>query len=205
MAKRYAQGLFQRILIEAYSGEITIIGDETIKPYDVCLINDRMSMMTGPVEVKEVIHLFNRNEGYVSIITPGLCVSANEGFDTPIINSMILMNNLLNNYLDTSSFAFNHPIATSIATSAPIIWPMFYMLATQEGTPVFTHPLMFAGKPFIPSALKKSGNLYTSTLGRWKQWWDDLGTAWDKLDVSEELYKSRVEVVESILKWLSEE
>jgi hypothetical protein len=59
------------------------------------------------------------------------------------------------------------------------------------------------GVAFSPSMIKKSGNLISSTLGRWKQWWTDLGAAFKELDVSESLVDARIDLIGSILNWMS--
>jgi hypothetical protein len=126
-----------------------------------------------------------------------LCVSTNEGFDVPIINTLNAVNQLMWGY---DPYDSSKPPRDTSAT----LFPLFLFMATQEGAPVFIHPLTLSGQPFVPAAIRKHGNLFTSTLGKWAQWWDDLENAFKKLDVSEELYKGRVQLVENILRSIAE-
>lgn len=77
MAARYAQGLLLRHLKDVYTGSITILGDASVKPYDTCFISDEYTDMFGPVEVERVVHHFSQEAGFITEITPDLCVSGN--------------------------------------------------------------------------------------------------------------------------------
>ena len=77
LARYYALGLLWRSLKDVYKGEICIIGNPEIKPYDVCYIADEYTDMVGPVEVEQVVHLFSQTTGFVTEITPDLCLAAN--------------------------------------------------------------------------------------------------------------------------------
>jgi uncharacterized protein YcbK (DUF882 family) len=86
MAKRYVQGLFARHLRDSYKGELCIIGDEKVKPYDICYLSDMSVGMTGPIEVESVVHIFNSENGFVSIITPDLCLEVNDFYSVAILD-----------------------------------------------------------------------------------------------------------------------
>jgi hypothetical protein len=134
-----------------------------------------------------------------------MCVSVNDGFDVPILNSMLAMQSLMWNYADNQNLDFEFTAATKLGSTIglPFMGFIFYQLATQEGTPVFVHPMTLNGVPFSPSMIKKSGSLISSTLGRWKQWWTDLGKAYQELDVAESLVDARIDLIGSILNWMS--
>jgi len=78
MAKRYVQGLFARHLRNGYRGEFIVLGEPTLKPYDICYLADHSIGMYGPVEVESVTHIFNREQGFISIVTPDMCLAINE-------------------------------------------------------------------------------------------------------------------------------
>lgn len=77
-AKRYAVSLLFQSLKEAYKGDLCILGNPTIKPYDVCYIFDEYTDMFGPIEVEQVVHKFSQQNGFITEITPDLMVHVNQ-------------------------------------------------------------------------------------------------------------------------------
>jgi hypothetical protein len=203
MAKRYAQGLFARLLRDAYKGELIVLGEPTLKPYDICFLNDTSINMTGPIEVEAVEHIFNRDHGFISIITPDLCVDMNDMYSASIFNvtgsALAYMFGFVGLDLD--------PDQANVALSA-IASPLVFLavmggvkFATwmQEGTPVITTPLTFQGKPFLSVNIgQKRASFITSIHGKWSQYWDDLGSSWDKLDVAEGLFGAHLSLRETL-------
>lgn len=59
---------------DMYQGELVVMGDPTVKPYDNAYISDDFSDMRGLTEVKRVVHNFSRETGFVTSITPD-CIS----------------------------------------------------------------------------------------------------------------------------------
>lgn len=55
---------------EMYQGELIVIGDPTIKPYDRIILNDTTEYMHGQVEVREIVQNFSCYEGYTTTIYP---------------------------------------------------------------------------------------------------------------------------------------
>jgi len=78
LAKRYALGLLIRNLKDIYKGELIIVGNPSIKPYDVCYIFDEYTDMIGAVEVEEVQHVFDQHHGFRTEIKPDMLVQAAE-------------------------------------------------------------------------------------------------------------------------------
>lgn len=78
MAEFYALGALKQTLRDIYKGEIVIIGNPSIKPYDICYVFDEYTDMVGPVEVEQVIHYFSQETGFITEITPDICVTINE-------------------------------------------------------------------------------------------------------------------------------
>lgn len=91
MAKRYAVGLLFHALKEGYKGEILVLGNPRIKPYDICYIFDEYSDMYGPVEVEQVIHKFSQQNGFVTEITPDMVVHVNQHSTLSTSDAMGLM------------------------------------------------------------------------------------------------------------------
>jgi len=192
MARKYAQGIFATTLRDAYKGELIVIGDENIKPYDVCFINDASINMTGPVEVGAVTHIFNRDTGYVSVIKPDLCVETNDYYTASVFD--VAASAMSYTYGDFALGAvipgYNALKTVSfLALSAGVKFAMW----TQDGAPVLATPLTLGGKPFLSNSL---GPNHTSLIlqyeGKWNQYWDDLSDAWDRFDLSEKIFETSV-------------
>ena len=57
---------------DMYEGELCIIGDPSIKPFDSMCFVDSYEDMSGTVEVETVIHSFNATTGYTTTIVPDI-------------------------------------------------------------------------------------------------------------------------------------
>lgn len=88
MATRYGIGSLIYGMKEMYGGEISILGDPSIKPWDVCFLFDDQNKMSGPVEVKSVTHLFSFESGYITEIVPNAIVIGNEASSWPVIEAL---------------------------------------------------------------------------------------------------------------------
>lgn len=78
VAKRYALGLLMRNLKEIYKGELIVLGNAKIKPYDVVYIFDEYTDMVGAIEVEEAQIVFDHQMGYRTEIKPDMLVQAGE-------------------------------------------------------------------------------------------------------------------------------
>lgn len=84
----YSQSFLREEVGRMYQGEIIIRGMPEIEPFDVILLNDMSTGMIGPVEVDTVIHSFNLENGFITIIKPRLLVVANESVSVGIIQAL---------------------------------------------------------------------------------------------------------------------
>ena len=73
-----AQSFLREEIGKMYRGEIILRGTPTINPMDVLLITDVSTGIIGPVEVEQVIHSFNLENGYITIVKPRACATVNE-------------------------------------------------------------------------------------------------------------------------------
>lgn len=89
-ALRYGTAELMNAAKEMYAGEIIILGNPEINPYDVLLLDDQYSEMYGPIEVESVTHMFGMDTGFITEIKPNALVTANEGLTYPVINSVIM-------------------------------------------------------------------------------------------------------------------
>lgn len=74
VAEKIARSVLRDYLKDMYKGELYVIGDPTVKPYDLVDIADSKNNMTGLCEVKEVVIHFSEQTGFITTITPDLCV-----------------------------------------------------------------------------------------------------------------------------------
>jgi len=202
MARRYAQGIFGQTLRDAYKGELIVIGDEKVKPYDVCYLNDVSINMTGPIEVESVTHIFNRDLGFVSIITPDLCVEVNDYYTASVFD--VTASAMSISYADAliGSPAW---LALKGIGFLGLAAGVKFMMWSQEGAPVMATPLTLGGKPFLSNSLGPNRvSLFTSVNGKWNQYWDDFDDAWRKFDLSESLFQARVDFTQGIFEFFGE-
>lgn len=77
---------------DMYEGEVTVIGDASIKPYDRVMINDIYERINGQFEVEAVVHSFNCQTGFTTSIYAD-CMSI---VDDPVEKvSRNMLNNLI--------------------------------------------------------------------------------------------------------------
>ena len=198
MAKRYAQGLFARLLRDTYKGELCVTGEETIKPYDICYLNDTSINMSGPVEVERVEHIFNRDYGFISIITPDLCLDINDMYSASVFDvtgaALAYTFGLKDPDTALALSAMRSPLGFLAVTAG-----VKFMMWMQEGTPVISTPLTLEGKPFMSVSLgQKRTSFFMCLHGQWKQYWDDLSVAWDKFDIAESIFDTQISFQESL-------
>lgn len=153
----YAQSFLREEVGKMYQGELIIRGVPEIEPFDVVLLNDMSTGMIGPVEVETVIHSFNQQDGYITIIRPRCLVIVNESVSLSAIqtlgfawsNAMASINNLKE--------IFN-PSNPNVTKSAIAIDALFGSVA------VITAAAAFAWAPPIGITLAALGLLATAGI-----------------------------------------
>lgn len=70
-----AQSAVRDYFKDMYDGELLVMGDPSVKPHDVIYVWDPINMMFGLCEAKEVVHHMSLETGFVTSITPDLCVA----------------------------------------------------------------------------------------------------------------------------------
>ena len=81
----FAKSLLLEVLRDIYTGDITILGNPEIRPYDIVYLHDSYNEMFGPVEVEQVVHTFSESTGFITQIVPDLVVSAADQMKTSIL------------------------------------------------------------------------------------------------------------------------
>ncbi len=74
-AKDVAIGNVQRNFMEMYQGEMIILGNGAIKPWDIVYMNDERKMMSGTFQAGQVTHTMSRSTGFMTVIKPDLIVT----------------------------------------------------------------------------------------------------------------------------------
>jgi hypothetical protein len=84
----YAQSFLREEVGKMYQGELILRGVPEIEPFDVILLNDMSTGMVGPIEVESVIHSFNQETGYITIIKPRLLLIVNESVSLSVMQTL---------------------------------------------------------------------------------------------------------------------
>jgi hypothetical protein len=170
-----------RHMKDYYDGELIVVGNESIKPYDVCILFDTYSGMIGPFEVKEVEHSISADGGFITSIRPALCVSAEEmgcHLLTTALEHYFYKMAVNTIYLNRSgstagewsrgvlSFKEQHNLSLTTAFLLPPLlgpWLGFQILGevsewwegktAEYRSPVVVHPLVKNGLPYLNDAL----------------------------------------------------
>jgi len=87
---RYAMGQLMYEMKQMYRGELLVLGNPRIRPWDQCILMDRYTDMFGPIEVEQVVDMFSHETGYLTEIKPNAVVFANEIATWPIIEALKL-------------------------------------------------------------------------------------------------------------------
>jgi endonuclease YncB( thermonuclease family) len=95
MAKRVALYHLRESIKDIYGGEIIILGDASIRPFDLIYLGDVYTGMYGICEVERVVHHFNAEMGFVTSITPNALVTV---LDPPRWSMMSFIRGRLNTW-----------------------------------------------------------------------------------------------------------
>jgi murein DD-endopeptidase MepM/ murein hydrolase activator NlpD len=160
MAVRYAVSHLQKSCWAIYQGDLVILGNPSIKPYDIVFIHDEYSDMYGPVQVRRITHMFDYEHGFISIITPDLLTTTTEGVALSHAHAMGLM---AERFLDLENVVTpgttpldgvqTNPWKVALASGALGIASLFGMkkllFVTQFGNPIRIHPLIKQGQAMV--------------------------------------------------------
>jgi len=159
MAKNYAVSLLYNSFKDGYKGSIVVIGNPTIKPFDVAYIFDEYTDMYGPIEVEQVIHRISQETGFVTEITPDMCLDVNNWSTVSTRDAMGLIS-------EAALKSIGMPSLTGIPGAA-VVGNAVDTVAGLEiglGATALSH-LPFIGSAFSPIA-NDFWNSSTNTLGK---------------------------------------
>lgn len=202
MGRRYGIGHLYRETKEYYKGEMVILGDPKIKPYDVIYMIDTYNDIVGPIEVRKVTHIFRRETGFITEIVPDLCCTINEA-STMLMDDAFgqICSQLWADYLQPTLGVYSTAKAGAVGVGASIgagylSWLVMpptglAMIAgsvalslaggikivrmLQGRYPIIVTPLLKHGKPYITGmqAYEIDG-LVSNVMAEWKQWNEDV-------------------------------
>lgn len=78
LAWRMTMNVLRQTVKDMYQGELCVIGDPSIKPYDRFFMTDSYEDMEGQMEVEAVVYSMNAETGFTTTITPDVIVRHND-------------------------------------------------------------------------------------------------------------------------------
>lgn len=88
MAMRYGMGELLHRMRDMYRGEIIVLGNPRVRPWDIGILVDSYNDMVGPIEVEQVVHSFSHETGFITEIKPSAVVFGNEISSWPVLEAM---------------------------------------------------------------------------------------------------------------------
>ena len=88
LAERITGNTLRETLQNMYQGEICVIGDPSVKPYDRFHISDSYEDMVGQLEVEAVVYSMNFNTGFTTTVYPDLIVRMDDPLE-PSVQSVM--------------------------------------------------------------------------------------------------------------------
>jgi hypothetical protein len=174
---------------EMYQGDVTILGDPSIKPYDIVFINDLYNDMNGPVEVEQVTHHFSPDTGFVTVIKPDLVCyvnSVNAIGSTSVANAYNLA---LTSWIRKAKMNTN---AFTLGLGGGIVEGIVFgsnRFSTARREPINFTPLIYEGAPYLAGVegMDKEGWIQATTdaLVKFKdKHWEAAQTLGRHMDVA---------------------
>ena len=81
LAERITKNALRESLTNMYTGEVCVIGNPAIKPYDRFYLHDTYEDMMGQMEVEAVVYSMNFNTGFTTTIYPDMIVRADDNYE----------------------------------------------------------------------------------------------------------------------------
>ena len=81
LAERITKNALRESLTNMYTGEVCVIGNPAIKPYDRFYLHDTYEDMMGQMEVEAVVYSMNFNTGFTTTVYPDMIVRADDNYE----------------------------------------------------------------------------------------------------------------------------
>jgi len=91
VARQIARSALRTFMQDMYKGELVVVGDPTVKPYDTFYLMDIYESMSGIADVKAVTHHFSLETGFLTSISPDTATAIN---DPRIVHFWSMFNNV---------------------------------------------------------------------------------------------------------------
>ena len=96
LAEKVTTNVLRQSVKDMYEGEICILGDASLKPYDRVSLMDMYEDVAGDIEVETVIHSMNAETGFTTTFIPDVIVRAEHtsqefGFQTTIASTLLCL------------------------------------------------------------------------------------------------------------------
>jgi hypothetical protein len=214
-ARRYCIGLLMRSLKDVYKGFLLVTG-MNVDVYDLVLLFDNYSEMYGGFEVEQVVDIFTRETGWVTEITPDMCVYANE-YST--MSSFECLKEVAWQRYKSGATSLN-PIKTvsmavdragpaggylAVAQMTPLgailsgIGGYYFVQWTQERQPILIHPLILKNRPFIDGVhgFKRDG-VFANLFGNLIEATDEKQKGWKAMDLMGYMNNATIPIAQDI-------
>ena len=90
-AFRYGMSALLEGMKNLYEGDLLILGNEKIFPQDIVILEDNVSKMYGPLEVKSVTHMFGHDTGFLTNLEVNAITAPGEDSMTyPMIEAAVM-------------------------------------------------------------------------------------------------------------------
>lgn len=174
LALRYGMGELIHQMKQMYRGEIIVLGNPRMDPWDICILTDTYNDMFGPVEIDQIVHTFSHETGFLTEIKPAAIVIGNEISSWPILEAMktftIAVQDIENNYANIKASRDSGSLGDFTKWLSGWENKDFSeflreknkeVLTAKDGTPISLENLVFNGSQ--PTDLTKILNTSSST------------------------------------------
>lgn len=150
-ASKYGMSTVRDYMKDMYKGNLTVIGDPTVKPHDVVYLSDSVTDMQGVHMVKAVHHSMSMETGFITVVEPDAYVV---NFDAELL------------FIPDKIFAVGKTVALRGALSAANAANAYFfggsvMKKTFEGLSSIVGKLGSKASPYVSAVLKNGyGTMY---------------------------------------------
>ena len=109
-----ARNVIREAMMNMYQGAVSLVGNPSIKPHDICVFDDASRLMEGIVGVREVEHHFSAVHGFITSFSPELVVTMMSDKEAVrVVHLRALGENLLTNLVLLKRFAYRKAAITT--------------------------------------------------------------------------------------------
>ena len=146
LVEKVTTNILRNSVKDMYEGELCVIGDPTVKPFDSMCFCDVYEDMNGTVEVETVIHSLNASTGFTTTIVPDIITC------TESIEERVGEKSIMSKFITAAGVGVSRKAASSIIGNLPS-----YITEIGAGK--------VAKEGLITAAKKKIGTVVAECLG----------------------------------------